>query len=233
MISLDVLNKSLSSVKMALNKYEEITNRLLGFDGLSFFEQYDNKGYFAKAITDVDFYDSNIGKMHIVAFKPEDGTGDESTFRVTDILTPERLDYNENPFKIIPRSKYGVLYELFFPLLCLDQYGEDRFAVCLEELTVIDNKIVSLGNIGISQSEFRQAINSGLEIMPHIGMTTASVRPYEFGDPHAIHYDPRVLNVDKEYVQIAGFLSFTEPYMNLDKFVEEYCTVYPLIISEE
>ncbi|MBI2550364.1 hypothetical protein HYV83_04255 [Candidatus Woesearchaeota archaeon] len=194
----------------------------LEFGYVPLFVLTPDKSNTARTIVPVRYNGLAAGDLVVIAFRPGDGTGDESTYKVGQLAVHE--DYKGAvQQKILPRAKTGIIVEGFFPLFTIAQSSllppEDRhelpkdlvirYAVALDEL-VVDSSgtqpIIRKGFLlGSDAFAFR---HNG---MPAISLTTGYLANGErFGDPHSIHYrraDKPNYFWDAIQTQVCGFLA--------------------------
>lgn len=154
--------------------------------------------------------------MHIIAFAPFDGTGDESTYKVADFITPTYLPREP---KIVPRSKVAIHTEahLAIALQTIDtpQASPRLYANYLGLLGIPQdyifegNCICDIATLGPTSDAFDagSAANNAnttvgyMDLRGHWNDSAGEMR--RFGDPHAIY------NAAANTVQIAGFLAIS------------------------
>ena len=191
---------------------EESLRRYISLDRELAFEDFPDlcltpdKPNSARTVIPVTYAGTKVGEMYAIVFLHQDATGDQNTYQLNEIVIPPEFRHKEKPERVIPRAKTGVIAEGFFPLFSMNQRGYVApFAAHLDELTLDEeNRIVPVFQLGQNRSEYLQAINSGLEIVPKIGLTTGTDKSgRRFGDPHAIYYAMDAY----DSVQVVGFLS--------------------------
>lgn len=152
-----------------------------------------------------DYVGDPVGELFVIAFKPQDGTGDESTFNL------DQVDFNPGyprAAKTIPRSKSATHTEVFLPILSHkveDRHvGPNLFYAILDLLGIDEGKakprVTKLGEIG----DRRLAGSIGA----HAVYTTGFRNGERFGDPHAI------FNSNPDIIVVGGFLAVTQEVVN-------------------
>jgi len=159
---------------------------------------------------------TRCGTLYAILFGPNDGTGNESTYKLGDVNPVPRLRFEENPERVIPRSKEGTLFEVFFPILSIKSEIPYSGLVSLGQVEMGEDGLVHIERtLGVSGNEFSTRMNrsdtgvfsntewSGRR--PHL-TTGYDLGGRRFGDPHA------VVRVDdhQDVMQVGGFLSVTE-----------------------
>lgn len=198
----------------ALSKYEN------HFDGkLKFslpgpfdrpFELTPDKPYSARTDVPVTFEGKDIGDMCVIAFKPEDGTGNENDYALDELAFHEKYFDSLNPGKVVPRKKDSVLYELFFPIFSISERAPYYLLNSLEELTFEDNDptiITKAWDLGTRPGFYKRLMKYGGEDIKPVIQFTTGYKPnrQRFGDPHSVFH----VNL-MDAVQVAGFLSIPE-----------------------
>ena len=206
------------TVQQALRGYQRLHVGQVTFGNVPPFVDTPQKPYTAKTITAVRYRGQQVGDMHIIVFSPDDGTGDANTYGLDSLVIPSDLRFAENPERVIPRSKAGMVCEGFFPMFSIRENGTSAmFSNALEMLTVDDAanpKSVARGwRLGLSDIEYAQALAGRVTAARVYCTTWHDRRGKRFGDPHAIHYDPNIGGV----MQVAGFLALQggNPLLNL------------------
>ena len=196
----------------ALQKYEQMTGIVFDYNDSPFLLTPD-KPNTARKVIQASYQGAPVGDLVAIVFLPEDGTGDDKTFKLDDLAIPQLLRYEERQERIFPRQKTGVEYEIFFPFFSLVHSGIRMFAVTLEELTVQGSSrpfsIARLQCLGLSPIGYSRALIANDEV-PRMQLTTGyDENGVRFGDPHSIH------SAHGSGVQVAGFLAINERYSPL------------------
>lgn len=163
----------------------------------------------ARTQTTVKFEGRPVGDMFTIVFAGHDGTGDQNTYKLTDVDTGV---YPQDA-KIIPRSKAATGVEGHLALvsafedgtpallagnLALLGFGDDRLS-----------RITELTRLGQPISDFTQSLQGErAQEVPITTLTTGNRGVIEtgnltgerFGDPHAV-YNPH------EVIQVAAFVT--------------------------
>lgn len=177
----------------ALRGYERVHR--ITFGTFLDIEPTPDKPYTAKTVVPVLCAGVSVGEMTVVVFIGGDGTGNQTTYDLHDVIISPDLRHVEQQDRIIPRSKKGIVAEGYFPLFT--QRSNDAalfpFAGSLEELTLDDSKqIVRAWTLG-------RGLYTPKSPMAHFTLGTDAYGN-RFGDPHAIY------NQHRGSVQVAGFL---------------------------
>jgi len=192
----------------ALTTYQDLSNGSLQFelDVASVVELTPEKPNSARSVSTVQHLGETIGKLRVIAFAPNDGTGDESTYSLEGVYPERGLPAHS---KIVPRSKTGIDSELHFTLAgkFKDIAGDPvPFAGHLDVIGFRnDGYIGSIGSVGLGMNAFVNALELGNPAEPTVSLTVGKDFLGErSGDPHAIY------NSFGEVVQVAGFLAITD-----------------------
>lgn len=197
-----------------LHTYSELTDGKMKFQKFNPFMLTPEKPNSARTTVPVTYNNIYVGEMYAIAFKPQDGTGDNKTYPMGTLKIPGHLVYNEHPEKILPRKKEGIFCEGFFPFFTLlSENSYHKFAASLELLTV-DNitapsTIVKAGDLGLKPTEYYKIVGRSA-VSPEIQYTCGYRDNQRFGDPHAVHY-----GIDTSYIQVVGFLAIKDAQKNL------------------
>lgn len=176
-----------------------------------------NLSYSAKTVVDLDHISKGL-KGDAILFMPQDGTGDEESYKIDDVNIPTEYKFEEKTERVIPinkTSKEGVKNGLDFELMlglgkmgyCGDFYTFCPNITALEELTLDkDNNLVKLCDLTNVAKCYRGFL--GLEIgdaEPFITTTLYHniVTGKYVGTPHAIFNST-------EFPQLAMFIGFNE-----------------------
>src|SRR5579864_1571687 len=100
----------------ALTEYETRSESRFEFDAhtASQLEPTPEKPYSARSESTVSYLGNEIGNMYVIAFKPGDGTGDESAYKLDDLVISGT--YRRTP-SVIPRAKTGTHSEAHLNLV--------------------------------------------------------------------------------------------------------------------
>ncbi len=209
-----------------LDVYYEFTERRIGFGDFSNFVFTPEKGYTARTIVPVIADGERISDLYVLLFKPGDGTGDESTFKLGDMNTKnvKKLE-SDDPLgkEVVPRKKYCPT-EVFFPFGSASSERMNDGVVSLEVLTLNGNNYVEKEFVlGLDCQPFLRSLREK-PIDPYIQFTTG-YRPADkvrFGDPHAVYFPKVIWGV----VQMVGFLEL-DVETELYKFLRELASKGP------
>lgn len=198
-------------IREALQHYENVSGTLeFNLDAAPKLELTPDKPNSARSATVVKHLGETMGTLYVIAFAPKDGTGDEKTYSVNQILgKPKWLPLEP---KAMPRSKAGIHSEIHLPLA--SQFAEIKtdeptlFAGNLS-LIGIDQRwhLRLIGELGQGPTLFTNALEfarPALEPVIRLTAGTNETLDHRIGDPHAVYNDhPQV-------VQVAGFLAVTD-----------------------
>jgi len=186
----------------ALARYQELSQGALTFDldEVGDLALTSDKPNSARSVTDVKSHGASIGKLFVIAFKPEDGTGDESAYKLDDLVMPRR--YPALP-KIVPRSKAGTNQEAHMALVSQridDVHADQQMYGGAFDLIGLNGRLIKkIGELG-------HPIDIAAEDLSPITTLTVGYDPNtgeRFGDPHAVYNPNRT-------VQVAGFLAISD-----------------------
>ncbi len=171
----------------------------------------------ARTIVPVYFDNSQVGELYVIAFVRGDGTGDAKTYAPDKLHIPEKFKYSDKPERVIPRAKTGTICEGFFPLFSITPSGfTAMYAASLDELSVDDNRLVTLCRLGLDDERYLNALRGDFVDLPKPQLTVGTHKNKRIGDPHAIHYTKTI----EDAVQVVGFLGISDldnPIMNYSK----------------
>jgi len=198
--------------------FYKAANAYKKFLGFSFdvpnlvFERTPEKNYSAKSVVPVKYLGQNVGNMVVISFQSRDGTGDESLYKIGQLVIPERLKHANHSEKVFPRTKEGIIYELFFPLFSVYENKINLFATSLEEITVDcvekPKAVKKAWDLGLNSIDYVKRVkyedkDIAQKCIAKIYLTVGyRGEGQRFGDPHAI-YNPIPMNA----LQVAGFLT--------------------------
>lgn len=193
-------------VRTALGQYSDMTDGKVAFDldEAIKFELTPQKPNSARSSSQVKHLGETIGNLVVIAFAFEDGTGDESMFRLND-----RISYGLYPreAKVMPRSKAAVDSEAHLTMASFFAYAPNEdpvmFAGSLELIAFKRPDYLSqLATLGQSFGAFSEATFGNSEASPTVTLTTATdpATGEKFGDPHAVFNSMPL-------VQVCGFIA--------------------------
>jgi hypothetical protein len=170
-----------------------------------------DKPYAARSEATVRFEDEPVGTLHVIAFAPKNGTGNESTFKLGDV-DPGKYPHE---VKILPRSKTGVAKEVHIPLIT--RRTEDpnadflQYAGNLSLLGVKDGTVVKIGEVGQREELFTGIVAANVDALPWQSLTVGYVKgtaghEKRFGDPHSVYND------HPDVVQVCGFIAISDSH---------------------
>lgn len=192
----------------ALKEYSNYHENKLTFGEFQDYRLTPEKSSTARTLIPCFYNSTKVGEMCAIVFLHGDGTGDESTYKIDDIIIPDYLRHIENKVGIIPRSKSGIICEAAFPLFTIDDKGRiTYFAVHLQKTTAKENptRIVEGHYFGRPKYDYIRAIELQQQETPGVYFTIATdYKGKRYGDdPHATYF-----GLDrKDIAQVAGFLS--------------------------
>lgn len=174
----------------------------------------------ARTVIHIKYDSVPVGEIYVLAFVKGDGTGDSKTYKLNNLIIPREFRHKEKPERVIPRSKKGVMAEAFLPLFSIAPNGYLAvFASCLDELSIDgDNKIVSIGRLGLNNFNYSKALKRKLGALPRIYATVEEyIDGQRYGDPHSVYYNRST----EDALQVVGFLGIKDennPLMRDSRF---------------
>jgi len=187
-----------------LDIYHEFTRRRIGFGDFSNFSFTPEKGYTARTIIPVIADGEKISDLYVLLFKPGDGTGDESTYKLenVDMGSIKKLYYPPGK-EVVPRKKHCPT-EIFFPFGSASSGKMNDGVVNLDVLTLNENKVEKEFGLGWDNKTFFELLRRRKSIGPYIQFTTGywPSDGIRFGDPHAVYF-PKIIG---GVIQMVGFL---------------------------
>ncbi|MEO6761246.1 MAG: hypothetical protein ABI220_02600 [Candidatus Saccharimonadales bacterium] len=202
-------------IRSALINYSELTDGRVVFDHpeqAAKLELTPDKPNSARSIINVLHEHELIGSLFVIAFAPDDATGDNKTFNLGEVVLP-----NLRPdTKYLPRSKKGTYAEVHLALAsqAIDlRYGSEpvMYAGHLSLLGLIDeNNVGKIGYVGQDPCMFPYNLALSRPLDPLATLTVGNrdemlhseVMGSRFGDPHAVWNNTQA-------VQVAGFFSLS------------------------
>lgn len=203
---------------VALDMYQHISNGEVQFDMRQAvqLELTPDKPNSARSDTPVKHLGEVAGTLFVIAFAPDDGTGDYNSFPAGTLNTGK---YPVDS-KYSPRKKAGAHSEAHISLVSklVDAPAQDPelFAGHLDVLGVVTNPmggtITRLGHVGQDAQAYKRTMEQALPARPNVTLTTGYRGVLDtiegrtgdrFGDPHAI------LNNTPNTVQVAGFIAIS------------------------
>src|SRR3989344_5034398 len=167
---------------LALRAYQEFSDGLeFDSDSASHLVLTPDKTNSARSKTSVVYLGDKVGDLYVIAFKPGDGTGDESSRRIADLVVDH--PYPRFP-RVVPRDKRGIHTEAHLAIVAHkvdDVHAEPKlYAGSLDELGLRGNRVVKIAELGHDLSEE--------DLTPLSTLTTGYLESMQrFGDPHAIY----------------------------------------------
>lgn len=188
-------------IQEALKQYEAVSEGRLAFDieDAATLTPTPDKPNSARSATDAKFKGETVGKLFVIAFKPEDGTGDESGYKLDDLAD----ESGKHTVKRVPRNKTGVHSEGHLTVLTkqLEEPNKDPelFAGTFDLLGLDGKTIRKIGELGQKTTVTTE------ELEPFTTLTVGYKQDGErFGDPHAV-YSPL-----PETLQVCAFLAISD-----------------------
>jgi hypothetical protein len=197
-------------VRAALTRYEEVSE---GNDSRVTFDKdtaarlvlTPDKGNSARSVSAVTHLGETVGKLYVIVFANEDGTGDESTYRMTDYLNTGI--YPRQP-KSMPRAKAGVHGEAHLTIasqfVAAANTDPVLYAGHLDLVSFNRARLQKLAFLGQSPADFNDALLAGTAeptATYTVGYDSATGERY--GDPHAVFNS-------RSMVQVCGFVAVTD-----------------------
>ena len=188
-------------IQHALKRYQEKSSGNLGFDIIpaSNLTLTPEKPNSARSATPAQYKGKEVGTLYIIAFKPQDGTGDEKTHKLAD------LDV-DTPYpritSVVPRSKAGVHSEGHLTIVTHkieDVHAEPvLFDGSYDLLGLEKTRVLKIGTLG--QPNLQTAY-----LEPTATLTTGYDRESRrFADPHA------VFSMLPDRIQVCAFLAISD-----------------------
>lgn len=200
-IKLDQLQEPLYE---AILEYEGISEGHLDFDAdmASQLQATPEKSNSARSVSPVKYLGHPIGDMYVIAFKPEDGTGDESAYALEDLVISG--NYTRDP-KLVPRAKTGVHSEAHMNLLTqriADPHADPELFKGTYDLVGLKGNLAKrIGILGVDLEASEAAPVATLTVGYRSGGEDLVER---FGDPHAVYSSV------PDTIQICAFLAIKD-----------------------
>jgi len=216
MITEDILLSLNEPLEETLNSFEVSTGMIFG--KFANFEYNSQKAYSGSTKIPVIYGSKKVGDLIAVVFTKNDGTGNKSKeYNLENIIIPPEYRHKYSQERVIPRDKTDIICEGYFPLFSMNSQGIPiKFASCLDELGLVDKKLVKLWTLGQNESDFNKAIREEISLRPQIYLTVGKYPDgTPFGNPHAIYY-----STSTDTIQVVGFFSITDqnsPMLNFSK----------------
>lgn len=202
-------------IRVALNRYAEETDDRVAFDidAAAELVHTPEKPNYARSSTPVKHLGEIAGNLVVIVFAPEDGTGDESTYKLTYQM---RNGLYPTSTKLVPRSKASIHSEAHLTIASqfVGEPDTDPTLFC-GNLDMIGFRTTAFraepylsrqADLGHSRSAVVSAMQFGMQLKPAVTLTTGyhASNGERFGDPHA------VFNADPFLVQVCGFIAVSE-----------------------
>jgi hypothetical protein len=224
-------------VQEALVGYAERSNGEVAFDidAALNIELTPEKPYSARSDSPFIHRGEQIGKISIIAFGPDDATGDGRTYAL------EQFKFAKYPRapKFLPRRRAETHSEVHMTLAS-QVVGEDTdpvtYAGKLDVISIMGGQLIAkVGYVGQGTPGFTMSMYEGMPAVPHVTLMTGyrgqmdrlkkptdktaepSDKPVKlgqrFGEPHAVHNAPLVIDVEPinklQTLQVCGFVALT------------------------
>ena len=198
------------TIRYGLQGYSDVSEGTVEFDldTACQLELTPDKPNSARSATTVKYLGEAAATMYVIAFAPEDGTGDNSL----ELGGIPRNGYPETD-QVLPRSKRAMHSEAHLTLLSCELEDPNAepipFAGNLDLITDGFSRLRKLAELG--QSNYREVIDGEAEASPtstltvgyHANIDLLSFSSKRFGDPHAV-YNPH------EELQVCAFIGVPE-----------------------
>src|SRR3989344_4550709 len=189
-------------IRVALKGYESVSNGDLMFDARNAAQltPTPDKPNSARSESAVLYKGKGIGKLYVIAFKPGDGSGDESGNKLEDLEVDPPYPRTT---RVVPRNKTGVDSEGHLTILTHkidDAHPDPELYEGRFDLLGLEGKTIK------KNGELGQKSEIKLENMhPLTTLTVGTGQNCErFGDPHAV-YSSR-----PETLQVCAFLAISD-----------------------
>lgn len=193
-------------IRIALREYEKISDGLLQLDEnqASQLALTPDKPNSARSATDFRFQGETIGKLFVIAFKPGDGSGDESGYKLKDLTV-------DTPYarttRVVPRNKTGTNSEGHLTVVrhkIEDPNADPELFAGTFDLLELDGRIIrKIGELGQAQTVSIEDLKPLTTLT--VGHRTSNDGTTErFGDPHAVYSSV------PDAVQVCAFLGISD-----------------------
>ena len=212
------LNGLEGPIREALTRYEEVSDESIEFDldAACKLELTPTKTNSARSKTTVKYLGNAVSDLYVIAFAPQDGTGAEGRFKLSDIDT----DGYPREDKVIPRSKADTASEAHLTILsrALDAPNSDPvlFAGNFDLLSGAFGHLEKIADLGQDGETYRRAMLGDINPKP-ISTLTVGYRGTiaNIGDPNYWNYwrkrfgDPHAVFNNQDDLQICGFVGIS------------------------
>lgn len=194
-------------IRAALSRYSDNTDGRVVFDTDSAprLELTPDKPNSARSATVVKHLGETAGTLYVIVFAHEDGTGDESAYKLTDSMSDG--SYPREP-KVVPRSKAAFHNEGHLTIASHFPHEPNldpvMFAGHLDLIGFKEARFAQLAHLGQGLYDFTEATNRERPAKPTVTFTTgySEATGERFGDPHS------VFNY-QQHIQVCGFIAVT------------------------
>jgi len=228
------LKRLQTPVHDGLQGYEQLSNGAVVFDRHAAVDLQltPDKPNSARSTSDVKHRGEVVGKLVVIVFAPGDGSGDESTFRLTDIT--KFNGYPKEP-KIVPRAKRGIHSEIHLTLASHDLGRHDNEPTLYAgNLDLVgfgrSEELRLLGELGQGRGRFTEICVIGTSAKPTATLTVGhwAHSDFRFGDPHSVY------NALPKDMQICGFLALSqEMVLEHPELITELRAAPPVLLTAD
>ena len=200
------LETFIDPVRTALRGYERESEGLLKFDEdqAAQLVPTPDKPNSARSATDFRYWGETIGKLFVIAFKPDDGSGDESGYKLDDLVIDSAYPRTT---RVVPRDKTGTNSEGHLTIVrhkIEDPHADPELFAGTFDLLGLDGRTIrKIGELG----QLSTVSVAGLKPLTTLTVghrTGADGRPERFGDPHAVYSSA------PDAVQVCAFMGISE-----------------------
>jgi len=193
-------------IRRALREYEKESEGLLKFDEdeASRLDLTPNKPNSARSATDFRFRGETVGKLFVIGFKPEDGSGDESGYKLDDLVVDSVYPRTT---RVVPRNKTSINSEGHLTVVrhkIEDPHADPELFGGTFDLLGLDGRTIrKIGELGQAQTVSIENLKPLTTLT--VGYRTGSDgKPERFGDPHAVYSSV------PDAVQVCAFLAISD-----------------------
>jgi hypothetical protein len=203
-------------VQHALAEYTWMSGERVRFDGdqAAQLEIVDGKPNAARSVSPVRVGRTVIGDLFVIAFRPGEGTGDESIYHLDKLVTGE---YPRIP-AVVPRAKTAARAEAHLTIATFLADEPDScpivYAGSFDLIGLRGNNLVKLADLGQPRDIFGKILRGEADAIPQTTLTVGQHNEVarrepgaRFGDPHAVFAPSAETLGGAEVVQVCGFLA--------------------------
>jgi hypothetical protein len=191
-------------IEQALKTYQQMLDNGLVFDSkkASKLNLTPEKPNSARSTSGALFMSEKIGTLYVIAFKPGDGTGDESGYKLSDLQVDAPYP---NKTLIVPRNKTGVYHEAHLTIAnhaIENPHAEpEMFAGNFDLVGLDGKKVAKIGQLGQTSNKQHP--------LPIATFTVGyDKNEKRFGDPHAVY------SGITDALQVCAFLAISNEIHN-------------------